>query len=230
MRYPHVLFDLDGTLFDYRKAEAAALAATFAGVGLRFEPPHIELYRRINQGVWLELERGEVTREELKVRRFAELLDEAGLAGDAVALSEWYLEELSRRSDLIDGAVAMLRRLDGKVRKVAITNGLQAVQRPRLASSAIRDMFHGVVISEEVGSAKPDAGIFDAAFEHLGNPPRDQVLIVGDSLTSDMQGGSDYGIDTCWFNPGGETLDVDDVEIHYEIRSLDAIPGIVAGA
>ncbi len=226
MRYPYVLFDLDGTLFDYRKAEAAALAAAFAGVGLRFEPAYLELYRQINQRAWLELERAEVTREELKLRRFVELLDEVGLAGDAAALSEQYIEELSRRSDLLDGAESMLRRLDGKVAKVVITNGLQAVQRPRLAGSAIRGMFQGVVISEEVDSAKPHPGIFDAAFERLGHPPRDEVLIVGDSLTSDIQGGNDYGIDTCWFNPDVEARDVD-VESRYEIRSLSEIPGIV---
>ena len=145
-RYRHVLFDLDGTLFDYNKAETTALRTAFAGEGLRFEAAHVELYRRINHRAWLELERGEVTQEELKVRRFAELLEAAGLDGDAAALGERYLEALSRRCDLIDGAEAMLRRLDGKVGMVAITNGIGAVQRPRLAGSTIRGFFDGVVI------------------------------------------------------------------------------------
>ncbi len=225
MRYRWILFDLDGTLFDYDKAEASALEQAFAGAGLPFEAGHLELYRRINQRLWLELERGETTRAELKARRFVELFEAAGLDGDAHAVSETYLESLSTRADLIDGAETVLRALHGRVGLVLITNGLKSVQSPRLAASVIRGYFHDVVISEEVGSAKPEPGIFDAAFERMGAPARHEVLIVGDSLTSDIRGGSDYGIDTCWFNPEGAPGDPA-LAVRYEIRALGEVPAI----
>jgi 2-haloacid dehalogenase len=107
-----------------------------------------------------------------------------------------------------------------------ITNGLRDVQRPRIAKSAIGGCFAGVVISEEVGASKPDGRIFEVAFERMGCPRKEDVLIVGDSLSSDMQGGSDYGIDTCWFNPQKKPRDPD-VEIDYEIRDLRELLALV---
>jgi len=100
-----------------------------------------------------------------------------------------------------------------------VTNGLQAVQRSRLARSRISDFITDIIISEEVGAAKPQAAFFDAAFARLGQPAKSDVLIIGDSLTSDIQGGMDYGIDTCWYNPTNELLP-DHLKVTYEIRHL----------
>ncbi len=229
MVYQWILFDADGTLFDYRQAEVAALAAAFARVGLGLEPRHLELYRKVNGQIWLELERGEVGREELKVKRFERLFEAAELDVDPVAFSVEYLDCLSARSDLIPGAEEILRQLAGKTRMVLLTNGLKDVQRPRLAGSTIEGYFDDVVISEEVGAFKPDPAIFEVAFARMGWPGKSDVLIVGDSLTSDIQGGSNYGIDTCWYNPAGEICELD-LTIRYEIRQLDELVAIAGVA
>jgi len=138
------------------------------------------------------------------------------------------LTNLADGADLIEGAEETVRTLYGRVGLIVITNGLREVQRSRLAKSAVSEFFSAVVISEEIGAAKPDGRIFDAAFEKMGNPQKRDVLIVGDSLTSDIKGGSDYGIDTCWFNPTGKPCDLD-VEIQYEIERLHELVGIVSG-
>ena len=114
----------------------------------------------------------------------------------------------------------------GKVRLALITNGLKEVQRSRLAGSTIGDCFEAVVISDEVGAAKPDRAIFEIAFSRMNHPRNEQVLIVGDSLTSDIRGGADYGIDTCWFNPMRKPRDLD-VESQYEISDLSELLDIV---
>ena len=209
MDYHWILFDADGTLFDFSRAETAALTAAFAEEDLSFEDRHLELYRQVNASIWQELERGEIEREELKVRRFERLFEAAELEIDAQAFGARYLKCLAARSDLIAGAEEILRRLRGKVRMILLTNGLKDVQRPRLAGSPIEGYFEDVVISEEVGAVKPDPEIFDVAFSRMGQPNKNKVLIVGDSLTSDIRGGSDYGIDTCWYNPAGETCELE---------------------
>ena len=144
-------------------------------------------------------------------------------------MSRRYLEHLSRGTDLIDGAEAVLERLSARAGMVLVTNGLQDVQRSRFARSTIGGYFRDLVISEEVGAAKPDGRIFDAAFRALGNPRKEEVLMIGDSLSSDIRGGADYGIDTCWFNPEGKPRE-GEIEIRYEIRRLSELPPIVEGA
>ena len=133
-----------------------------------------------------------------------------------------YIQNLGQGAYLIEGAERVIKSLLGRVGLVLITNGLKDVQRSRLARSTIGDCFSAVVISEEVGAAKPDPRIFQAAFERMGNPKKEEVLIVGDSLSSDIKGGNAYGIDTCWFNPARLVCD-QDVEIQYEIRHLDEL-------
>jgi len=222
MSYNWILFDADGTLFDYDAAEAAALAAAFARIGQNFLPEHSEIYRTINGRMWLELEEGTTTQERLRVERFEELFETIGVNSDATQFSDDYTANLATQTGLIDGADSTVAALAEIARLMLITNGLTQVQRPRFGASSIRRHFDGLVISEEVGAAKPDPQIFDAAFATMNHPRKSKVLMVGDSLTSDIKGGIDYGIDTCWFNPSGRALQ-NGVEPTYEIRRIDEL-------
>jgi YjjG family noncanonical pyrimidine nucleotidase len=228
MRYKWLLLDADGTLFDYDRAETKALELTFDQSGYELQKDHVEIYRQVNGQLWLDFEQGEVTQDHIKVYRFERLFEEMGITLDADAFSERYLENLGQFADLIEGAEEVVRSLYGEIEMVLITNGLAAVQRSRLARSPLEKYLTDLVISEEVGVSKPDAKIFDVAFEKMGHPKREDVLIVGDSLTSDIRGGIDYGIDTCWFNPHGRSRD--GIAVRYEIRRLEELVGIVRGA
>jgi 2-haloacid dehalogenase len=224
--YSWLLLDADGTLFDYDRAETSALSRTFEQFGHRFKSGYVEIYRHINASIWRAFERGEITPDEIRVRRFELLFDELPIESDPVAFSQGYLKHLSESTYLVEGAEETVRALHGKVGLVLLTNGLKEVQRPRLTHSAIGRHFTDIVISEEVGASKPHRGIFDAAFERMGQPRKEEVLIVGDGLASDIKGGSDYGIDTCWYNPAGRMRDLQ-VEIRYEIRHLRELLPIV---
>ena len=217
--YPWLCFDADGTLFDYGRAESIALEAAFQSVNTPFKDEYRDIYRRINQQLWLALEQREITPAVLQVRRFELLLETIEVPGSPRQISTAYVEHLAIRAELIDGAYDVLRTLHGTCRLAIVTNGLQSVQRSRLAHSPIRDYIAKVIVSEEVGVAKPQLGFFDAAFAQLDFPAKSDVLIIGDSLTSDMQGGVDYGIDTCWYNPAAE-LRPADLPITYEIEHL----------
>jgi 2-haloacid dehalogenase len=163
------------------------------------------------------------------VRRFELLLEALQLAGSADDLNVAYVEQLGLCTDLIDGAYDVLQTLSKSSRIAIVTNGLEAVQRSRLMRSTIHPFIAELVISEEVGAAKPHPAFFDAAFARAGNPPRSEVLIIGDSLSSDIQGGVDYGIDTCWYNPTGEAAS-EGLSLNYEIRHLQELLTILAAS
>ncbi len=218
-RYPWLLFDADGTLFDYERAEAQALRATFEQLGHPYEGGHLALYRPINHQLWLELERGGVTPAVLQVRRFELLLEALGLRADAQEFSARYLRNLAGAWALMDGAEETVRALSRSHHLVVVTNGLRDVQRPRLEASPIGRYFDDVIISEEVGAAKPSRAYFDAAFARMGRPEKAQVLLIGDSLSADIRGGIDYGLDTCWFNPQ-RLPPPEGLDIRYEITML----------
>jgi 2-haloacid dehalogenase len=224
--YPWLWFDADGTLFDYERAEVTALTKTFELLSLPFDAGHLDAYRKINHGLWQALERQEIAPDILRVRRFELLLENLGLDGSPDEMSTAYVEQLGLCTDLIDGAYEVLQTLQGSCRFAIVTNGLQAVQRSRLSHSKISDFITDIIISEEAGVAKPHAAFFDAAFARTGHPPKSDVLIIGDSLTSDIQGGVDYGIDTCWYNPISAPRP-DGLPITYEIKQLDQLLEII---
>jgi 2-haloacid dehalogenase len=208
LKYTWLLFDADDTLFNFPKAEANALKWTLEQAGLPFQPEFVGLYARFNQQVWQEFERGEVTSLELRVKRFRLFFNETHLEGDPQAVSPLYLRNLALGTDLLEGADEVVHTVKGHYHLALVTNGLKDVQRPRLEGSTLRNCFEKVFISEEIGAAKPSRKYFNAVFHEIGQPPRESVLLIGDSLTSDMRGGVDYGIDTCWYNPKGKKTDL----------------------
>ena len=217
--YPWLWFDADNTLFDYNLAESTALLNTFQLHGLPIDDASMEKYRKINHKLWRALERGEIKPDVLRVKRFEQFLDAMGVNGSPEELSASYVEQLGLRTDLIDGALETLQQLRESSRFALITNGLSTVQRSRLSLSPLKDFFEAVVISEEIGAAKPHAAFFETAHERTGRPPKSEILVIGDNLSSDIQGGIDFGVDTCWFNPHGESLP-DGMTVTYEIQSL----------
>jgi 2-haloacid dehalogenase len=225
-RYPWLLFDADDKLFDYRRAEAEALVAAFGEQGIAFRPSWLGVYQRVNAAAWRALEEGRVTPARLRVQRFEELAAELGLEIDPPAFSTTYLAHLARQAHLIDGALAVVEALRPRHRIAVITNGLSEVQRPRLARSPLARLVGPLIISEEVGAAKPDTAIFEIALDRMGAPDRGDVLMIGDSLSSDIAGGLAAGIDTCWYNPEGRARSGSTAPA-YEIRSLGELPPIV---
>ncbi len=226
MKYKWLLLDADGTLFDYDRAEATALQRVFEQFGHEFQSAYAVAYQRINHEIWRQFEQGQISQDRLRTRRFELLFEAVDVESDPVEFSATYIQNLAEGAYLIDGAEEVVKSLVGRVGLVLITNGLKEVQRSRLARSTISDCFSDVVISDEIGAAKPDTRIFQVAFERMAHPKKADVLIVGDSLTSDIKGGNAYGIDACWFNPNRLVCD-QDVEIRYEIRHLDELRVIV---
>lgn len=222
MKYSWILFDADGTLFDFDTAAKNALRLTFGNFDLRYEDRYLAIYEKINLQFWRDFEAGLVSPTELRGKRFDLLFAALEITCDAQAFGERYLANLSANSDLLAGAENVVKELASRTRLMMITNGLLEVQRPRFARTTIRPYFEDFVISEEVGSAKPHAKIFDAAFRLMGGPEKSEVLIVGDSLSSDIQGGINYGIDTCWYNPAQKPRERD-LEIRYEITCLSEL-------
>jgi YjjG family noncanonical pyrimidine nucleotidase len=225
-RYRWLLFDADNTLFDFDRAEAGALRLTFEQVGIAFEPAHLTRYQQVNRLVWQALEAGTISSEVMRVRRFELLFDALGILADADRFSAAYLPNLAAQSTLTPDALDVVRTLSARCRLAIITNGLADVQRPRLEQSAIRGYIDAIVISDEVGAAKPQPAIFDTAFDRMGGPRRDEVLMIGDSLASDIAGGVGYGIETCWYNPAA-LAPADGIASTYEIRRLPELLDLV---
>jgi YjjG family noncanonical pyrimidine nucleotidase len=221
-RYRWLLFDADGTLFDYDRAERTALEQALAQIEVAFEPDHLVTYRRINQALWQEVEKGEIKPAVVKVRRFELLLEAIRVAHSADVLSAGYLQCLANCSELVEDAAAVLGALHKKYRIAILTNGLTVVQRGRLGRSVIRRHVSDLIISEEIGAAKPAKEFFDVAFARLGNPSKREVLMIGDGWVSDIQGAVEYGIDACWYNPGGKPRPGDH-KIIREIASLQEL-------
>jgi len=222
--YRWLLFDADGTLFDYDRAERTALERALTQIGVSFSADHLAAYQQINRALWQRVEKGELTPGLVKVRRFERLLETLGLAHSPAALSTSYLECLANCSELVEDAAAVLGALHRKYRIAILTNGLTVVQRGRLARSVIRHHISDIIISEEIGAAKPAREFFDTAFARLGHPSKREVLMIGDGWASDIQGAVAYGIDACWYNPGRKPRPAN-VEITREIASLRELSG-----
>ncbi len=224
--YQWLLFDADNTLFDFSLAQKKAFKATFQIEDLPYSDEIYQSYEKINHSVWEAFERGEISSDEIKTIRFLRLFETVGVQRDAIQFSQTYTTQLGLCHDLIAGAEELLSHLSSTINLGLITNGLATVQRSRLGRSPIKKFFDPVIISEEVGAKKPEAKIFDVAFEAMGNPSKESVLMIGDSLSSDILGGINYGIDTCWYNPYSKP-NHDQLGFTFEIQALKQLPPLV---
>lgn len=226
-KYELILFDLDGTLFDYKKAEEYALKKSMEHFGVNLNPDFcLEKYRKINRQVWLEFERGETSLEQLKLKRFQILFDVLGTKQNIKAFSDSYLSYISKTSFVTEGAEDIVSSLYGKCKLVLATNGIYSTQYSRLKSSPLKDYFDIFVVSEKIGIAKPDPDFFSYVFREARHSDKRTAIIVGDSLSSDIKGGVNFGIDTCWFNPE-KNKNEGKVLPTYEIEKLNQIKDIV---
>lgn len=222
--YKWLIFDADGTLFDFREAERLALAELADDFGVTSHSEGwdaaIARYHRINTKLWRDVEAGTARPTEVATERFRLWFSELQLDADPNIVGRFYSQRLARHAALLPGAEEVVEELASRYRLLLATNGLTAVQRPRFAASQITKHFSGVLISEELGVAKPDPAFFDAAFRAMGLPLRQEVLMIGDSLEADMQGALNYGIDCCWCNfDGGST----NMTVTYSIVDLTAL-------
>ena len=220
----NVFIDLDDTILDFKKAENRAIKLTLNALGRGTNDELCEQYSHINMLMWKSLERGEITRDELRVLRFKQFFSEAGIETAAETGAKIYEGFLSEGHFFIDGAEELLESLYKKYSLYLASNGIASTQRGRIKSSGIAKYFKGMFISELVGFSKPDKRYFDACFSAIGNPDPEKTVIIGDSLTSDILGGKNAGIKTVWYAPHGK----DDPLPDKTVRRLEEIPGVLS--
>ena len=220
-----ILWDVDGTLLDFGEAERRAMRRLFAEFGLgECTDEMLRRYAKINVSFWERLERGELTRDQVLCGRFEQFFGECGI--DPRIIPEYNRQYQQRLGDTAiprDDSVELVRSLRARVRQYVVSNGTVAAQTRKLEKSGLRELMDGVFLSEKIGAEKPSRAFFKKVFDEIHPGDLSQVLIVGDSLTSDMQGGINAGIRTCWYDPEGKPLP-EGYAVDLVIRDLRELP------
>ncbi len=225
-----VLWDVDGTLLDFNAAERAAIKALFSEFGLgACSDAMLARYSEINVGYWRRLERNELTKAEVLTGRFEQFFREYGLDTRIVqAFNARYQVALGDTIVYRDDSLKLVEALRGRVKQYVVSNGTVVAQTKKLERSKLGALMDGIFLSEELGVEKPNRGFFDKVFSAIRPDDLSQVMIVGDSLTSDIRGGMNAGIGTCWYNPGGEPIP-EGYRVDCVIADLNELPGCLSG-
>ncbi|MBE7035669.1 MAG: noncanonical pyrimidine nucleotidase, YjjG family [Ruminococcaceae bacterium] len=226
--YQYILWDIDGTVLDFLASEAYAIRTLFKKYNLgECSDEMLKQYSAINVKYWQMLERNELTKPEILVGRFREFFSIIGVeVSIAESFNQEYQVTLGDYVEFVDKAKDILLSQKGKYTLVAVTNGTKVAQEKKLHLSGLDTIFDAIFISELVGAEKPNTTYFDYVFEKMGITDKKEVLLIGDSLTSDMLGGFSAGIDTCWFNPDHKPNSLN-IPVTYEIDDLGQIENIV---
>lgn len=225
-KYTILLADLDNTLLDFSASESEAVGRLFTYFGTEPTKELKKAYSAYNDALWKRLERKEITRRQLIDTRFEGFFKERNIKGDGALAAELYEKYLSESAIFIDGAKELISRCRGKIGFYIISNGTARVQLPRLAASGLDKAADGYFISELVGVNKPDKLYFDRVTANIPGFSVDNALILGDSLTADIEGGKRYGVDTCFFDRKGNTP-TGGIKPDYTINKLDEIYSIL---
>ncbi len=226
--YKYILWDIDGTILDFLASEAYAIHFLFKKYNIgECSDEMLKQYSEINLKYWQMLERGELTKPEILIGRFREFFDIIGVdLSMAESFNCDYQITLGDHIEFVDKAEETLLSLKGKYILAAVTNGTKVAQEKKLHLSGLDKIFDEIFISENVGAEKPNKEYFDCVFKKLGITNKKEVLIIGDSLTSDIKGGYLAGIDTCWFNPAHNRNTLK-IPVSYEIDDLGKVADIV---
>lgn len=216
-KYKWLLFDFDNTLVDFSSASKQSLWWTFDAHQIECTETIYKIYKKINHQVWTDFERGKITAEALRPKRFSDLFQALNIKNiDAVQFGQQYLANLVKASTAYDGVLELLQSLKeaGYLMSI-VTNGLKEVQRPRLAKLGMTDFFDNIIVSDEIGSKKPELAFFEYVYQTIPNPPaKSEILMIGDGINSDIRGGRDFGVPTCW-------------NAHGQINNTDIVPDFV---
>lgn len=223
-----LLWDMDETLLNFAAAERAAINALFQEFGFgECSDAMLERYSKINRSYWERLERKELTKPEILVGRFRDFFEAEGLDSTVAAeFNEKYQLSLGDTIVFRDDSYNIVKSLRGKVKQYVVSNGTIAAQTKKLRLSGFGELMDGVFLSEDLGVEKPDILFFEKVFEEIHPEDKSQVMIVGDSLTSDIQGGNNAGIMTCWYNPEQKPYQ-GDLRIDHEIRDLHEVYDLI---
>lgn len=221
-RYQWILFDADDTLFHFNAFEGLRLL--FKSFDVDFTAEDYHQYLTLNQSLWSQYQQGQVTVDQVKHERFQIWSDRLQLTPSD--LNQAYMDKMADICTPLEGALPLLESIKDQFKLGIITNGFTQLQETRLQRMGLTDHFHVLVISEQVGFAKPHQAIFDYALSKMGNPSPDSVLMVGDNPETDILGGLKAGLDTCWLNVDKKPLPTY-VQPKYEIASLMELSGLL---
>lgn len=214
-----ILMDVDGTLFDFEASERNALSETFKKYGYVLTEEIRNIYERINKDLWKQFEQGKIDRNTVIYSRFGKLFKEIGIDDDGIAFEDDYQRILGMQHHLLEDALEVVQYLHAKYDLYIVTNGVTATQMQRLKDSTLDRYVKDIFVSEATGFQKPMKEYFDYCFARIRDIDKSRTMIIGDSLTSDIKGGNNAGITTCWYNPKGIKNDTDAV-VDIEIREL----------
>ena len=226
-KYKKLYFDVDDTLIDFKAAEKVALPALFKEYQMDFTEEVEVYYKTLNRQLWLALERGEITREQLMNRRFGETMRYFGQSINGREMDERYRELLVDTVVLIEGAEQVLSELSKDYELYIVTNGVLETQLARIRAANITSYFKRIFVSEETGYQKPQIEFFNYVFSNVENFEKPTSLIIGDSITADIMGGFNAGIDTCWFNRYNQTVDIS-IQPTYVLKDLHELVGMLS--
>lgn len=222
-----ILIDLDDTILDFRLAEHTALKLTLSEFGIKNDGEMLSDYSKINIAQWQRLERGELTREQVKTERYRLLFEKYGITSVTPAeMTARYESNLAIGHFFVDGAENLLKSLSNNYRLFLVSNGARDVQLSRIGSSGIAPYFERIFISEDIGFVKPDVRFFENAAAQIDGFSKDSAVILGDSLTADVKGGINFGIMTVWFNKYGAEF-TGAIVPDFTVNSLSEVNDII---
>lgn len=222
-KFKFLLWDIDGTLIDFHAAEEVCIRGLLREQGVEITLEQLRTYQKINRGYWEALEKNEITKPEVYVNRFRDFFEHIGVSHiDTAKFNADYQKGLAETVEMEEGAMEVLSTLSKNYKQYAVTNGSGVAQTGKLAKSGLDKIFEDVFISEVIGFEKPNIEFFEAMEKAIPNFRREEAIIIGDSLTSDMRGGNNAGITNCWYNPRHLKNEMD-VKIDFEIEKLTDI-------